>query len=149
MLLHCSYDVIASAQKWKFLCNELTEQNISSVPLLTQEILTSKIDIRVTVVGKRLFSVQILSNGTGIEGDWRIFPKEKLEYKNIQIDSKIEKSTLKMTEVLGLTFAAVDFVETPNGIYFIEVNPTGEWGWLCNNDRKIDLSIASWLSESV
>lgn len=128
---------------------ELVDQNFSSAPLLAQEILTFKTDLRVTVVGKRLFSVQILSDDIGIEGDWRIFPKEKLEYKDIQLDFEIEKSILKLTEVLGLSFAAVDLVETPNGIYFIEVNPTGEWGWLCNNDRTIDLAIASWLSEPV
>ena len=52
-----------------------------------------------------------------------------------------------MKEALGLSFAAVDLVETPDGTYFIEVNPTGEWGWLCNSNRKIDLAIASWLSD--
>lgn len=128
---------------------ELADQNLSSAPLLAQEVLTSKTDLRVTVVGERLFSIRILSENMGIEGDWRVLPKEKLEYEDIQLDSEIEKSILKLSEVLGLSFAAVDLVETPNGTYFVEVNPTGEWGWLCNSDRKIDLAIASWLSKPI
>ena len=127
--------------------SELNDQNLSSAPLLAQEILSSKIDIRVTIVGNKLFSVRILSENMGIEGDWRVLPKEKLEYEDIQLNYGVEKSILKLTEDLGLSFAAVDLVETPDGTYFIEVNPTGEWGWLCNSNRKIDLAIASWLSD--
>ena len=31
---------------------------------------------------------------------------------------------------LGLTFGGVDLIFANNKYYFIEVNPTGEWGWL-------------------
>lgn len=127
--------------------SELTDQNIYSAPLLVQEVLTSKTDIRVTVIGKKIFSVEILSGDMGIEGDWRLLPKHKMEYMDIKLNPEIEKSILKLTNILDLSFAAVDLVSTHNGIYFIEINPTGEWGWLCNSNRKIDLEIALWLSK--
>lgn len=31
---------------------------------------------------------------------------------------------------------------------FIEINPTGEWGWLSNDKREIDYDIAKKLSEA-
>ncbi len=34
---------------------------------------------------------------------------------------------------LGLSFGAIDLIESNNGYYFIEVNPTGEWAWLVEN----------------
>ena len=48
---------------------------------------------------------------------------------------------------LGLSFAAIDLVETPEGTFFIEVNPTGEWGWLSNPEQPIDFAIAAWLAQ--
>jgi len=29
-----------------------------------------------------------------------------------------------------LTFGGIDLIESCGKFYFIEVNPTGEWGWL-------------------
>jgi glutathione synthase/RimK-type ligase-like ATP-grasp enzyme len=126
---------------------ELSDQNLSSAPLLAQEALSPKVDLRVTNIGKKLFAVKILSQNKGIEGDWRIQPKDKLEYVDFQLEPETEKSVFKLTESLGLSYAAIDLAETPDGTYFIEVNPTGEWGWLSSKDRQIDLAIASWLIE--
>ena len=128
---------------------ELSNQNLSSAPLLAQKALSPKVDLRVTIVGNKLFAVKILSQNKGIEGDWRILPKDKLEYVDFQLEPETEKSVFKLTESLGLSYAAIDLVETPDGTYFIEVNPTGEWGWLSSKERQIDLAIASWLIEPV
>jgi D-alanine-D-alanine ligase-like ATP-grasp enzyme len=36
-----------------------------------------------------------------------------------------------MMERMRLKFGAFDFVKTDEGeLYFLEVNPTGEWAWL-------------------
>ena len=134
-----TYTTIMSSQ-------ELTETEVSTAPLLAQAVLEEKTDLRVTVVGDRIFSVRILMQGKGIDGDWRVIEKEKLEYENIVLDDDTAQSCQRLTSSLGLEFAAIDLIETPEGIYFIEVNPTGEWGWLSSNERKIDLAIATWLS---
>ncbi|MYF97755.1 RimK-like protein, partial [Candidatus Poribacteria bacterium] len=111
---------------------ELTEEEVSTAPLLAQTALKDKIDLRVTVVGDDIFSVRILSKGSGIPGDWRIIPKEILEYEDIVLDEETTKSCHQLIKELGLDFAAIDLIETSDGIYFIEINPTGEWGWLSN-----------------
>jgi hypothetical protein len=36
-----------------------------------------------------------------------------------------------MTEQLGLSFAAADFVVTADDThYFVDLNPSGQWGWI-------------------
>lgn len=36
-----------------------------------------------------------------------------------------------MTERLGLSFAAADFVVTADDEhYFVDLNPNGQWGWI-------------------
>ena len=105
-----------------------------------------KSDIRVTIVGNEVFAVRILSRGLGIPGDWRVVPKVDLEYQDIVLDDLVTERCRLLTRRLGLSFAAIDLIVTPDGIFFIEVNPTGEWGWLSTAERPIDHAIASWLS---
>lgn len=126
----------------------LRDESVSAVPLLAQQILGQKTDVRVTVVGNRLFAVRILSGGSGISGDWRVIPKADLEYQDVELDSDTADRCIRLTRQLGLSFAAVDLLETPEGIFFIEVNPTGEWGWLSSADRPIDKAIAAWLAQA-
>lgn len=124
----------------------LRDKSVSAAPLLAQQLLDQKIDVRVTVVGDRLFAVRILSAGAGIIGDWRVVPKTDLEYRDTALDSDTVRQCLRLTRQLGLTFAAIDLLETPEGVFFVEVNPTGEWGWLSGADRPIDVAIAAWLA---
>lgn len=122
------------------------DESISAAPLLAQTFITSKTDLRVTIVGEKVFAVRILSFGAGLSGDWRITPKAELEYQNVELDSRTVERCIRLTRQLGLAFAAIDLLETPEGIFFIEVNPTGEWGWLSGNERPIDEAIAGWLA---
>ena len=102
--------------------------------------------MRITVVGEEMFAVRVLSQGSGIAGDWRTFQSNELEYHDVVLSDGIADRCKLLTRRLGLSFAAIDLVETPQGIFFIEINPTGEWGWLSTRERPIDHAIASWLS---
>lgn len=134
-----TYTTLNSASK-------LNEDTIHDVPLIAQQALEEKIDLRVTVVDGKVFAVRILSNGLGIAGDWRVIPKEKLDFQSTILSDDMAERCQMLTQKLGLAFAAIDLIETPDGIFFIEVNPTGEWGWLSTKERPIDHSIASWLA---
>lgn len=39
-------------------------------------------------------------------------------------------------------FGGVDLALVNEDYFFIEVNPTGEWGWLNSNSNQIDKAIA-------
>ena len=126
---------------------ELAEETVSAAPLLAQRALEEKTDIRVTVVGNEVFAVRILSQGSGIEGDWRVVPKPELEHRDISLSRDITERCKLLTRSLSLSFAAIDLIETRQGVvYFIEINPTGGWGWLSTAERSIDKAIASWLA---
>ena len=128
---------------------ELTDETVRAVPLLAQFPLEKKTDLRVTVVGEELFAVRVLSNGTGIDGDWRLVSKSELEFEDVELEAELAARCRELTRQLGLAFAAIDLIETAEGISFIEINPTGEWGWLSSAERPIDGAIASWLKNPV
>lgn len=125
--------------------DELNDETVHAVPLLAQQVLEEKTDLRVTIVGDQIFAVRILSQGSGINGDWRIVPKTDIDYQDLTLDDDVAERCHLLTRRLGLSFAAIDLVETPRGVFFIEINPTGEWGWLSSIERPIDRAIASWL----
>lgn len=109
--------------------DELQEYDLTQAPVVIQEALNPKIDCRITYVDGVMFPVQILFNGHGLYGDWR-YKKDSLEYKSFSLPSTIERSIKAVMNSLNLKFGGIDLIFCDGKYYFIEVNPTGEWGWL-------------------
>ena len=126
--------------------NNFCDEEVFDAPLTVQEYIFPKTDIRVTVVGERLFSVKITSQGEGIDEDWRVISRDKIEYTDIALPYEINCLCLRLVKNLGLNFGAIDLIESNGKYIFIEINPTGEWGWLVTPDRRIDSCITDWLA---
>lgn len=109
---------------------ELMKSSLQEAPIILQECLSPKVDIRVTVVDNRLFPAEVRFNGKGIEGDWRKKNKAGLMYSPLDLPLRWQNMIYSYMAELGLIFGGIDLVICNNEIYFIEVNPTGEWGWL-------------------
>lgn len=89
-------------------------------------------DVRATVVGKNVFAANILVDGqtAGELLDWRA-DYDALLYEPVKLPDGVESSLLRMTERLGLSFAAADFVVTADDQHhFVDLNPSGQWGWI-------------------
>lgn len=125
----------------------LSDEDTQDAPLLAQTLVEAKTDLRITVVGERMFAVRILADGAGVHGDWRLIPRESLSYQDVVLPTDVALACRTLVDRMGLAFAAIDLVETDAGMFFIEVNPTGEWGWLVDQDRRIDQAVADWLAQ--
>lgn len=125
------------------------EESINTAPVISQEYLREKIDLRVTVVGSRLFPVQILREGKGIDGDWRLH-KNNVAFQPTQLPEPVSKRCIALSQRLGLLFAGIDLAIVNDDYYFIEVNPTGEWAWLIDAAKlRIDHAICDCLESSL
>lgn len=109
---------------------ELLESNIKDAPIILQEFLDDKLDLRVTVIGNKLFPIGITKNGENIYGDWRKNSKDNLQYAIKSLPDDISSKIIELMNKLELSFGGVDLAFSKGKYYFIEVNPTGEWGWL-------------------
>ncbi|MFR1723042.1 hypothetical protein [Emergencia timonensis] len=109
---------------------ELINSELQDAPVIIQKYLQHKTDIRVTFVGGSLFPVAITSNMQNIEDDWRKTDKNSLEYTAIELPLDLQSKLLKLMKHLQLNFGGIDLAKVQDDYYFIEVNPTGEWGWL-------------------
>ena len=119
--------------------------HLSSAPLIAQEALENKLDLRVTVVGDQVFCASVTSSGNPIRGDWRL-EKTDAEFKPFDLPPDISEKCLQLTKSLGLEFGALDLAVQRGIYFFLEINPTGEWGWLVDQaNLPIDEAIADSL----
>lgn len=133
----------------KLTGKELLDSELKAAPVIIQEYLNNKTDIRVTIIGDELFPVSITNNGLSIDGDWRRTPKELLKYEPIHLPEAVVVSIQKTMKSLGLVFGGMDLALVDDKYYFIEVNPTGEWGWLVSSAKlPIDKAIVDYLISS-
>jgi glutathione synthase/RimK-type ligase-like ATP-grasp enzyme len=121
---------------------------IRMAPVIYQELLPKLYDIRVTVVGQKLFAAAIDSQSVPSASiDWRKTDTETLGHLKHALPAPIEDLCLKLVAALGLNYGAIDLVLTPdNEYFFLEINPNGQWVWL--EERlgfPISEEIAAWL----
>lgn len=101
-------------------------------------------DLRVTVVGERLFPVAIRARTQAARVDWRR-DYDSLDYEVVEVPEEVAAGLRAYLKATGLAFAACDLVRTTAGEhYFLEANANGEWGWLTD---VVDLPIAGALAD--
>lgn len=106
---------------------------IERTPALFQEHIDRAYELRITVVGDKIFPVKIapLADLSPFV-DWR-YPElmEKLSYSLITLPDNISSFCFWLVRKLNLSFGAIDFMVGKNGeVYFLEINPGGQWYWL-------------------
>jgi glutathione synthase/RimK-type ligase-like ATP-grasp enzyme len=101
-------------------------------PVLLQERIPKRHDIRVTVVDEWLVAVSMdPSDVPDATDDWRRARTEELNPQPHQLPPEIQRRCIALVRALDLRFGAIDLIETSDGEYgFLEINPNGQWAWL-------------------
>lgn len=116
----------------------LETDKLFEAPVMVQSKINNYRDIRATVVGRNIFSVEIEKENNSCV-DWRV-PEIKKAYRIHKLPDHIENLIYKLHTKLDLVYSAFDFIQTPSGDYiFLETNPAGEWVWL---ERELGLPIS-------
>lgn len=107
-------------------------EDIKLAPVLAQEYIEKNLELRVTVVGSRIFACAIHSQDSAqTRIDWRNYDFEKVKHEPCELPPDIVIKLATLMANLGLIFGAIDMIVTPNGEYvFLEVNPSGQWLWI-------------------
>jgi len=102
-----------------------------AMPIYLQREIEKESDIRITVVGTKIFAARIMSQESEIsQVDWRK-SHSMLSHERIDVPSELKEKFLNLCAKFNLGFAAIDFVLDKNGQYwFLEINPNGQWAWI-------------------
>ena len=118
-------------------------------PMVFQEYIPKEYELRIIYVDGDLYTGAISSralpenNGT----DWRTAKSEKFKWECFNVPGELARKIRKLMKTLGLCFGAIDVILTPDGRYFfLEVNPTGEWGML---ERDLELPISNAIARAL
>jgi len=125
---------------------------LAYAPVTFQEHMRKFSDIRVTVVGDRVYAAEILSQGeVSSQVDWRATENPELPHRRHELPAYMVGLCSELVKRFDLVFGAIDLILTERGDYvFLEINPNGEWAWI--EDKlgfPIAHDIAEWLNAEV
>ncbi|HEV2946102.1 MAG TPA: hypothetical protein VGX70_01925 [Gemmataceae bacterium] len=109
---------------------------LAACPAIFQQYVEKKVELRITIVGQEMFAAAIFSQEhpeTSVDfRRWALLAPEKdMKHTVFDLPPAIRAKLLALMDRLGLVFGCVDMILTPDGEYvFLEVNPSGQWGWI-------------------
>ncbi|TQE35954.1 ATP-grasp ribosomal peptide maturase [Streptomyces ipomoeae] len=102
------------------------DESVTVAPHLFQARVDKVADVRVVVVGPKVFAIRIDSDLL----DWRA-DYSALTYQPMTLPTGMEKALTAHLEHFGLASGSFDLRITPDGdLRWLELNPNGQWGWL-------------------
>lgn len=111
-------------------------------PMQFQEKIEKEKELRVTIVGDKVFSFEIDSQKMeNAKVDWRREGVELIDaWMPCTLPEAVESKLLQLMDVYGVDYGAIDLIKNPEGeYYFLEINAAGEYFWL---DRLCDGAIS-------
>lgn len=114
-------------------------------PVIFQEKISKKVDVRVTVVDQQLFPVLIEADHPNAQLDWRL--DSAASVSQTTIPAEVEQKLLALMSTLGLRFGAIDLAIDFEGNYvFFEINPSGQYLWTeIHAQQPISIALAEAL----
>lgn len=116
-------------------------------PVIFQEYIRAEADLRVTVVGDKIFPAAIHAEDSDYPVDFRM-SLGQARTEPAELPPQLVKRLFSLMRRLGLVYGAIDLRRTPEGEYvFLEVNTAGEF--LFVEERTglpISQAVADWLS---
>jgi len=122
-------------------------ENLTLCPMTFQEKLPKQRELRVTIVGDKIFTAEIDSQKSELAtNDWRRDGYRMInDWQPHDLPKDLEAKLLKLMDFYGMNYGAIDLILTDdNEYYFLEVNPAGEFFWV---DRLMDYKISEAMAD--
>jgi len=118
-------------------------------PVIFQAYVPAIFDLRVTVVGDRIFAAAAETSKGEYTTDIRMNPG--ITWREYQLPDDVSERVPRLMETLGLEYGALDFRVTPDGEHvFLEINPAGQFLFIENaTGMPIAAAMAAHLAAGV
>jgi glutathione synthase/RimK-type ligase-like ATP-grasp enzyme len=150
---------IESGRKFSIFTTAISTEHIDdddlsfrASPVVLQERIPREYDLRVTIVGSQIFAARIVLPVLSEDMvDWRAVDPALVRYEWISLPLGLSQTCIEYVRRHSLVYAALDFIVTPDGDHvFLELNPSGQWGWLeTAEDAPITDAIADCLIRGI
>lgn len=135
-----SPNALFETKRWG-LQEDAVIEDLAIAPTILQEYIAAELEIRITIVGDRIFAAAY--RPTSVDG--RLDINSRFVAHTLPADA--EASLHRLMKSLSLTFATGDIRVTPRGEYvFLELNPQGQYLWIEIHTRQpITHAVAEFL----
>lgn len=118
---------------------------ITCCPVMLENYVPKKLELRITVVGEKIFPCAIYSQDSErTKDDWRKYDFKNVKHERFELPKSVERKLLALMRVFKLNFGAIDMILTPKGEFvFLEINPNGQWGWI---ERLTEMPISETIA---
>ena len=122
--------------------------DIRLCPVFAQEYVPKRLEFRITIVAGRVFACAIHSQDSEeTRHDWRRYDFARVKHELYHLPAEIEDKLKLLLAQLKLNFGAIDMIVTPEDEHvFLEVNPSGQWGWI---ERLTGMQISRAIAETL
>lgn len=157
--MQSSFAIYREAEEHVVFTNAVTADHLQELdtlqycPMVFQQRVEKKLELRVTIVGQEVFAFSIDSQKVdNARVDWRKEGANMVnEWQPYTLPDEIQTKLLSFMDDYGLNYGAIDLILSPDDqYYFLEVNAAGEFFWLdrlCNH--AISRQIAAVLMGTV
>lgn len=106
-------------------------QSIAISPSLFQQYIKPKLELRVTVIGEKVFAAAIDSKSVKVKTDWRRISPDKQKWFIFDLPKELEQKCIALVKGYNLEFGAIDLIiSEDDDVYFLELNANGQWVWI-------------------
>lgn len=140
-------NIVQAPRETHLLQNEDIEliDSVRYTPVIFQRFVPVHLDLRVTIIENEIFAAAI-SSESKFEADYRP-GLNTAKVVPFDLPLSVEDKLLKLMQIFGLNYGAIDLRVTPDGDYvFFEVNPAGEFLFI---SRRTDQPIAAAIAASL
>ncbi len=122
-------------------------ENVAYAPVIFQEYVPAEVDLRITVVGDKIFAAEVHSQQTRYKVDMRM-DIGNAAIAAATLPDEVGARLQKLMKALGLIYGAIDMRRTPDGDYiFLEINPAGQWLFIEEKTgQPITTALANWMA---
>ncbi|BAY82996.1 hypothetical protein NIES267_24820 [Calothrix parasitica NIES-267] len=126
----------------------LDAETLSYCPMIFQEQIPKQRELRIVFVDGNFFVGALDASQYAVSTtDWRCADNKNLGWEGFQLPEKLKERLNLFMKKFGLLFGAFDFIQTHKEEYFfLEINPTGEWGML---ERDLELPISNAIANAL
>ena len=137
---------IMATQRFTKEAAEIYLADIPAYPVILQEYVPKKLELRITVVGQKIFPCAIYSQDA--QGDGKVDYRgheDEMRHEAYKLPAEIEEKCFALLRELGLQYGSIDLIVTPDDDYvFLEINTYGQFLWM---QEKTGMPIAEAVAD--
>ena len=147
VFLTTTYSTNPGTQKVSRL--EIEEMDDQFAPLLLQELIIKKWELRIFVFEKKIYCICGIARAKVPQIDQRYIPIHKIRFVPFELDNKIKNCIHKYMDLSQLHTTSLDVLVSKDDVYyFLESNPMGQFDWVSQQGNYyIEKHIATCLNQ--